>query len=116
MKDTILELHRYNTWANARVADAFSQLNDKVPARSLHLFSHIINAQHIWLARLQGTEPPYKVFQDHDVQTCITQSEISSQALVNLIERMEEDWLNGTIHYTNTQGKAYNNYIRHILM
>ena len=114
MKDLLAELHRFNVWANTRVADAFSQIVE-VPARSLHLFSHLLNAQTIWEARIKDTKAPYAVFQDHDLQTVMSLAETSSNALLNLVEGLSDEGMNRYVSYTNTQGHHYSNAVYHML-
>ena len=59
---------RYNRWANERLHDACAALPDDVyfaPRRaffgSIHgTLNHLIVADRLWLARIEGLEPPYQ--------------------------------------------------------
>lgn len=114
MKELLLELHRYNIWANGRVANALSQMSEQTPERTLVLFSHILNAQTIWYARLTYQIPPYKVFQVHDVQTCLDIAETSSAQLLIWLDQLPEDHLDTIYTYTNTKGKTFTNTVQQI--
>lgn len=61
----ILELYRYNTWANGRVIDAASRLSSDAFLKDLgnsfpsvrDTLSHIVGAEWVWLQRWQGSSP-----------------------------------------------------------
>lgn len=55
---------RYTEIADQLVIDIFKNTELILP-QAEHLFSHVLNAQHIWLSRINKTEPLYDRFQDH---------------------------------------------------
>lgn len=67
MRDHLLQLARYNQWANDRILDTAGDLPDEARRRdiggffkSIHLtLNHILVAEQIWLARWTGDPPPH---------------------------------------------------------
>ena len=116
MKELLLDLHRYNCWANTRLAQVFSENQDKISDRSRVLFSHLLNAQFIWLARIRHEEAPYKVFQLHDVPTLLQLVNKCSDTLLAVLQDLpDEQTLQTNYTYTNTQGKTYTNSLLQIV-
>ena len=113
--NTIKNLSEYNIWANGKVLESFSWIEGEVPANSLHLFSHALNAQAIWIARITGTQSPVKVFQDHTLEECRRLHEQTSPKLAEIVANLTEEEMNREIQYTNTQGKAYSTKVLDIL-
>lgn len=113
--NTIKNLAEYNIWANGRVLESFAWINGEVPQQSLHLFSHALNAQAIWIARITGTQSPVKVFQLHTLEECRQLHEQTSPRLAEMVDNLTEEEMNRQIAYTNTQGKAYSTKVLDIL-
>lgn len=67
MKVFFNQLFDYNFYCNKKIIEACSAMNE-VPEKSIELFSHILNAHHIWNARVTGKKSEYKVFQVHEVK------------------------------------------------
>lgn len=64
------KLAAYKSWANQRVLELLEGYGDRAPAPSLRLFSHLLNAEIIWLARIQRLVSPVQVFDDHTLMEC----------------------------------------------
>ena len=82
---------------------------------AVHLFSHVLNAQAIWIARITGTRSPVKVFQYHELDALRRLHEQTCPKLVELVQQADEAELARIIEYTNTQGKAYATPVGEIL-
>lgn len=116
MKELLLDLHRYNCWANTRVAREFEKHADQVSERSRLLFSHLLNAQFIWLARIRHEEAPYKVWQLHEVPTLVKLVNDCANTLLAVLQQMpDEGQLQTTYTYTNTLGNTYTNSLLQIV-
>jgi uncharacterized damage-inducible protein DinB len=50
MKQYLIETFRYNDFANKKVLEKIKQLPD--PAKGIKFFSHLINSQYKWMARI----------------------------------------------------------------
>ncbi len=112
------KLADYNCWANSRVVkrlESIASNNTPLPTRAVHLFSHVLNAQAIWIARITDTQSPVKVFQYHDLPALRQLHESTCPKLVELVRQADEAELARLIAYTNTQGKAYETPVREIM-
>ncbi len=110
----------YNCWANAKVLQRFDVIaanGTPLPVRALHLFSHVLNAQGIWIARITGhPEQAPKVFLYHELPELRPLHERTCPKLVELVKTADDTELARLIAYTNSQGKAYETPVGEILM
>ena len=116
--NTLEKLGAFNVWANdtllARLTEA-AAAGPALPGAVLRLFSHVLNAQAIWLARIGGTPSPVKVWQEHDLAACQQLHAQTSEALHQLMARADEAELGRLITYTNSLGHAYQSQVHDIL-
>jgi uncharacterized damage-inducible protein DinB len=118
MINTLEKLGAYNVWANAKLLahlDGIVASGAEIPAKSLRLFSHVLNAQAIWLARLTGTQSPVKVWQEHDLAGLHKLHQQTSPALHQYIRDADEPELTRMISYANSQGNSYDSQVSDIL-
>ncbi|MFC6996542.1 DinB family protein [Rufibacter roseus] len=113
--DVLKNLAEYNVWANGRILKSLDNINGELPEYSQLMFSHLLNAQAIWIARITGTKSPVTVLQVHSLEELHKLHEQTSPKLVELYTQADEAELNRTIEYTNTQGKQYSTKVRDIL-
>jgi uncharacterized damage-inducible protein DinB len=114
----IRDLYEYNRWANHRLFDFAAQLGDNVCGREVgkqfsmptvtKMFGHLYGAEWTWLSRWKGTSP-----------TTIPGAELVSMGDVrqkwDVLEAEQQAFIAGltdadlarTIHYKNTEGKAF---------
>lgn len=112
MKTFFNQLFDYNFDCNKKIIVQCG-LMDKAPNRSLVLFSHILNAHHIWNARIWKKKPEYQVFQGHDVADW---DDIHYENQRSSFEIMtKEDALDRRIDYENTAGDLFTNSLEEIL-
>lgn len=111
--DLLKELFDYNQEANQKFI-AFFQQNDFTAEKAVRLFSHILNAHHIWLARIQQQAPRYEVWQ---VQTVAVFEEINQEnhSITASVLSSSPDF-GRTIAYQNSSGNSFQNSIRDILL
>ncbi len=112
---TLIKLAHYNYWANNRILLAFKNIGNELPESSLQLFSHLINAQIIWVSRIEKSNSPVSVFALHNVATCRQLHEDSSIKLINLVTASDAD-LAEMVNYSNTQGDSFVNSVEDILL
>ncbi len=118
MVNTIEKLGVFNVWANetllARLDESVAA-GCELPANALRLFSHVLNAQAIWIARISGTQSPVKVWQEHDLAGLHHWHEQTSARLRDLMARADDAELHRRIHYTNSLGDSYDSAVSDIL-
>ena len=116
--NTIAKLGAFNVWANEtllRRLDSSVAAGLEAPQPALRIFSHLINAQAIWIARLTGTQSPVKVWQEHDLAGLHHWHEHTSAHLARLCETTDEAELTRHIQYTNSQGDHFDSQVSDIL-
>ena len=117
MIDTNEKLGAYNVWANEtllRHLDGLVAQGQPIPAVCLRLFSHVLNAQAIWIARLCGTHSPVKVWQEHDLAGLRQLHQQTSEHLHQLIRDADETERHRQISYTNSAGESYTSQVSDI--
>ncbi len=109
---------RYNTLANRRLYEACAHLSDaeRKKARpaffgSIHgTLNHIMIGDRIWLAQFAGEEVPSTnldaiLYEDFDE---LRRARVSEDELIEaFVSSLDEEFLGGTIQYTNNEGKIY---------
>lgn len=71
MKDFFTDIFEYHHHYNQQLADLLSTESGKLDSdRCVSLFSHIINAHHIWNHRILQMKPTATVWQLHPVAAC----------------------------------------------
>jgi uncharacterized damage-inducible protein DinB len=111
MWSTLKKYAEYNIWANDRLLDHFNQLPGEAPASALRLFSHVLNAQAIWIARMTETVCPVKVWQEHTLEELRALHKQTSLKLYDLLKEADINEFNRDIKYTNSQGIEYTNRV-----
>lgn len=116
--NTLEKLGAFNVWANQTVLNRLDEVaatGQEIPTIVLRLFSHALNAQAIWIARISGTASPVKVWQEHDLAGCHALHEQTSESLHQLMVYADETELQRLIHYTNSLGASYDSAVHDIL-
>ncbi len=86
---------------------------ETVPEKSIRLFSHVLNAHHLWNARILDKKPVYTVWQLH---TMADWGDIHYENQRNSFEILTTaDNFEKRIAYENSEGKSYTNTIQDIL-
>ena len=116
--NTLEKLGAFNVWANETVLErltAAAATGQELPSAVLRLFSHVLNAQTIWISRINGTPSPVKVWQEHDLATCQQLHEQTSESLHQLMARADDAELHRLVSYTNSLGNTYESLVHDIL-
>lgn len=114
MKSYFKRLYEYNNWANDLFAQVLLSNNIENP-KVLELFSHIGNAQILWLnrvSRIQGKMPA--VFELHGLNDAIDLVEKSGRLWLDYIVNMDD--AGNQIEYHNSQGQSYSSELSDILI
>jgi uncharacterized damage-inducible protein DinB len=112
--DVLKNLAEYNIWANQTMLDVMTSLPE-LPQNAGRLFSHALNAQAIWIARITGTESPVKVWQEHTLEELQKLHQYASYKIAELVANSDEVEFNRLIDYTNSQGHKYSTRVLDIL-
>lgn len=115
MSNPIEHLWSYNDWANKLVIKTMKSQINTLPPKCLLLLSHIVNAQIIWLCRLNGQIPDLGVWDEHNLITCEKYHNLASAGLGEKI-RKYKDYEIHRIQYKNTKNDEFDNSIEDILL
>lgn len=119
MKEHLLSLANYNSWANRKI-DGFirsageerSALEQKSSFPTIReTLIHIWDAQSIWLDRLHGlpvTSWPGKSFQGSSSEAASSLVQ-NSDVWIDLVHTLDESTLKTKVYYTNITGDEFSN-------
>ena len=119
MPVVIRQLFAYDRWANGRLLDVVAALPAEDVTRDLGkqwscptlkaMFSHILGAQMVWLARFKGESLP-RVPGDADfadLETLRARWDEFEREMQRYVEGLGEADLAGMVDYTNTRGESF---------
>ncbi|MBF0694707.1 MAG: damage-inducible protein DinB [Flavobacterium sp.] len=112
MRENLLDLFRHNHEANRRMINGV--LSGKVSLRIHELCGHILNAQQIWISRIQDNPTinllPWDPVSSDEYFT------INDTLLTDVIQLIQsESDLSRVVNYRNSKGDSYQNSILEIL-
>ncbi len=112
MKAFFNEIFDYNYYCNKKLIDECLGQKE-VPPRTKVLFSHILNAHHIWNARIIGKVAEFEVWRDHDLKEW---TDIHYENQRSSFEIMSNtDTFDKRIDYENSEGRLFTNTIKDML-
>jgi uncharacterized damage-inducible protein DinB len=112
MNDFFKDLFQYNQDCNQRLAALIVLHADKVSDKSLHLFSHILNAHHIWNSRIRKQPNVYDRLQAHSPQDF---KQIDLDNHMRTLAIIDSGLLTEDLNYVNTKGEHAFNKVQDIL-
>lgn len=112
MKVFFNQLFDYNFFCNKKLIEECNALK-KVPDKSLELFSHILNAHHIWNARLQGKTPDFEVWQPQPLKDWGDLHYENQRNSFEIITNTDD--FDKRIDYENTEGRLFTSTHKDIL-
>ena len=112
MKVFFNELFDYNFYCNKKIIDQSIEL-EKVPENSQKLFSHILNAHHIWNCRILGKPSEYEVWQMHPVKDWADIHYENQRSSFEITTNA--DGFDKRIDYENSEGRLFTNTLQDML-
>jgi len=112
MKSLFHQLFDYNFYCNKKLIEQCTGLK-KVPKKTRSLFSHILNAHHIWNMRLINKPWEYEVWQEHllkDWQDLHYDNQRTTFEIINNTTDFEK-----RVDYQTTAGRVFGNEVKDIL-
>jgi len=112
MKGFLHQLFDYNFFCNKKIIEQCSGL-DQVPDNCIRLFSHILNAHHIWNHRILGDPTEIGVWDEHKIsrwEDIHYENQRTSFEIVSNTDTFEK-----RVEYTNSAGKDFSNRLEDIL-
>lgn len=112
MKVFFNELFDYNFYCNKKIIETCTAM-DSIPDKTSVLFSHILNAHHLWNARMLRVPHKYGIWQLHaskDWQDIHYENQRNSFEITSNIVDFEK-----RIDYENTEGRLFTNTLQDML-
>lgn len=112
MNDFFKDLFQYNQDCNQRLAELIALHEGTVSDRSLQLFSHVLNAHHIWNSRIRKEQSAYNRLQGHapkDLRHIDLANHVTSFSII------DSGLLAEDLNYINTKGEQAFNRVQDIL-
>jgi len=112
MKAFINELFDYNFYCNKRLTEECNRL-EYVPEKTIALFSHILNAHHIWNSRLLAQKREFDIFQIQPLtawEGIHYDNQKNSFDIITNVDRFEK-----RLDYETTEGEFYSNTVQEML-
>ena len=112
MKGFLQQLFDYNFYCNKKIIEQCSGL-DQVPDNCIRLFSHILNAHHIWNQRILESPTEFGVWDLHEVDTWEDIHYENQRTSFEIVS--STDTFDKRVEYTNSTGKNFSNKLEDIL-
>ncbi len=112
MKPFFKELIEYSHYTNQKLAAVFMENPDKTSEKSVKLFSHILNAQHIWNNRIEQKQTIYSVWQIQPVEDFKRIDRLNYEHSLSILDRFD---FGDVIHYKTSTGLPFTNTVKEIL-
>ena len=93
-------------WADARMLEALRKTPNE---RALHVFAHIVGAEHVWISRMRGEAARFEVWPKLSVDECAELAAENAAALRDFTD------LERVVNYRNTAGKEFNTSVEDVL-
>ena len=106
------ELLEYSHFYNQKLTETFLLRRDNISERAIKLFSHLLNAHHIWNSRIVGKESMCGVWDIQLVQEMKAMDDSNFGETVFILDNYKLDTM---IYYQNTKGQRFNNRVGDIL-
>ena len=112
MNSHFKNLFKYNNEINTLLINHLIKNSTHADEKIAKLFSHILNAHHIWNSRILKTKTHFEVFQIHSTENWKDIEKENSDITFNIInlKRFEEN-----INYSNSKGANYTSNVGDIL-
>ncbi|MEM8999009.1 MAG: DinB family protein [Bacteroidota bacterium] len=112
MKALFNQLFDYNFYCNKKLIEE-SAVFKKMPPKSVRLFSHILNAHHIWNQRILGKPHEYGVWQEHDLVSWEDIHYENQRTTFEIVTKTDD--FGKRVDYETTAGRLLANEIKDIL-
>ena len=112
MKTHFQDLYQYSLQSNLTTIGLLETYGPKVPEQIIRTFSHILNAQHLWNHRIEGSKSSLKVWDIHPISQI---REINASLFEQSFRIIEVQDFERDVRYVNSQGESYTNSVQEIL-
>ncbi|RYE36349.1 MAG: damage-inducible protein DinB, partial [Sphingobacteriales bacterium] len=97
---------------NQKFAHTFATGYESLSVKTTKLYSHIVNAHHIWTSRIESTNVSFGVWDIHSLEDYKRIDKMNYERTLVILNSYE---LNSTTQYSTTKGQGFNNTVQDIL-
>jgi uncharacterized damage-inducible protein DinB len=112
MKTHFQDLYEYSLQSNLTTIGLLENYGSEVPEKIIKNFSHILNAQHLWNHRIEGSKSSFKVWDIHPISQL---REINESLFQQSFRILEKEDFERQVKYVNSQGESFTNIVKEIL-
>lgn len=112
MKGFLQQLFDYNFYCNKKLIEQCSSM-EKIPEKSLKLFSHVLNAHHIWNQRILLSTPEFGVWEQHEVAKWGDIHYDNQRTSFEIITNTDD--FSKRVQYETSEGRTFANELKDIL-
>ena len=105
----------HGEWADALVLDALERL-PAPPIVALREFAHVLGAQEVWLARIEGRVPRTPVWPDLPLAGLAPLAAANRAGYRALLDRLTDADLARPVSYTNSAGDSFSTLLGDIML
>ncbi len=108
MKQYLIGLFEFNSWANEKVLAQVPSMTD--PSEAVRLFSHLINSQNKWMNRIAGTQPDSALSWDspaYPLTDCLPLWKESVGTWINYLDGLAENEVEKEFLFQSSEGGKY---------
>lgn len=102
----LTKMFRYVAWADRRALEAL-RATPAAHAEAVPLLAHLLAAEHVWLARLEGREPRLTIWPTLTLDECDALATENAAGYLALLGRLDEGQLAASVRYRTNQGKEF---------
>ena len=106
LKAHVKRLLDWMAWADGRTIAAVASC-PAAHAEALPLVAHMMAAEHVWLARLEGRSPRLSVWPTLTLVECESLAAENALGYAAYVDRLSDDGLSQMIEYHNQKGDAF---------
>ena len=111
----LARLYEHLVWADRRVLESLRRTPVPDPA-ALELFSHVLGAEHVWLARIHGRAAEVPVWPVLDLEGCAALARENADGYGALLRTLGPGDDRRPVSYRNSAGDAFTSTVEEILL
>jgi len=115
MGDYLTRLFQHMAWADESALAALRKAGGA--SRLAHQeLAHVLGAEHVWLARLEGRPAAVAVWPELSIEECEALARETRAGFQAYVERTDDAALERTVHYRNSAGAEFDTRASDILL
>lgn len=113
--DRIRNLWKHAAQADAKLFDVL-RVDDAMSADARRELAHVVGAEEVWLARLEGRESRTAVWPDSTAMAIEQNIQATHRGFDAYLSRLQDADLDAAVTYTNSAGRTFTDAVGDILL